>query len=208
MDVVEGFIDFLEIEPHKKMKLPGFERTWLEFDYSLHSIPAGRFRLTYKDKKGKEHVISHSGDTKYDKTLIRGWYEEGVLSRKRYKDILGFIWDADCIIHEVGGGQLHTEFAALADLPDSVARKMHLVHQHKDPLDIKSFNYALEGETFTIIKGRKSASESPIELLKKIHLFSEVKLSKLQTMLKNPGSWSSSRVPPSLRKMMWAILFM
>lgn len=151
--VLEKFIDFFEVEVNKPTKFPGFESTVFTFDYSLHSIPAGRFTLAYKDKSGKETVISHSGDTKYDLPEINEWYRQGVFSRQRHEGVLGFIWDADLIVHDVGGGKLHTKLQSLEHIEESVAKKMLLVHQHFDPEPHRKFKFAEEGQTITLIPG-------------------------------------------------------
>lgn len=183
-DVIESFIDFVELEPGKKVKVPGYESTWIEFDYSLHSIPSGRLRLTHVDPKGKEHVISHSGDTKYDRSLIHRWYDQGIFSMNRYQKIMGFIWDADLIIHEVGGGQLHTEFSALAELSPEIARKMVLTHQHKNSINHPYFHFAQEGETHTLLSAPRKRSVAPLTFLKGISLFQEVSQANLKNLLK------------------------
>ncbi|NIQ01793.1 MAG: hypothetical protein GWM98_16490, partial [Nitrospinaceae bacterium] len=64
----------------------------------------------------------------YDAEKIENWYRQGVLSRKRREGVLGFIWDADLILHDVGGGTLHTKLKALDPLPDSIAERLVLVH--------------------------------------------------------------------------------
>jgi len=151
IEVLEEFIDFFEVEANKPAKFPGFDNTVFTFDYSLHSIPAGRFTLAYKDKSGKETIISHSGDTKFDLAEINEWYRQGFFSRQRYEALLGFIWDADLIIHDVGGGKLHTKLQSLEHIEESVAKKMVLVHQHYDPEPHRKFRFAVEGETITLI---------------------------------------------------------
>ncbi len=151
VEVIEKFIDFFEVEANKPTKLPGFDNTVFTFDYSLHSIPAGRFTLVYKDKSGKETVISHSGDTKFDLAQINEWYRQGIFTRQRYEAILGFIWDADLIIHDVGGGKLHTKLQSLEGIEESVAKKMVLVHQHYEPESHRKFRFAVEGQTIALI---------------------------------------------------------
>ncbi len=164
IDVIEGFIDFFEVEPHKKVKLPGFDSTYMTFDYSLHSIPSGRFTLAYRDETGKETVISHSGDTKYDLQLINEWNEQGFFGRKRYEEIVGFIWDADLIVHDIGGGNLHTKLKSLDHIEDKVAEKMILVHQHYDPEPHPKFRFGSEGQSVSVIphpqKNARESSES------------------------------------------------
>ena len=178
-EVIEEFVDLLEVEAGKKIKLPGFKSTFLEFDYSLHSIPAGRFKLTYRPPNGKEKIISHSGDTKYDEDLTYRWWEMGHFSRKRRDSILGFIWDADLIIQEVGGGNLHTELASLTHFDPSLARKIVLVHQHKEPFKHPYFRFAHEGKTDVLIKNKTAKVRNKLDLIKEAVLFEGVKKSQL-----------------------------
>ena len=177
--VIEEFVDLLEVEAGKEIKLPGFKNTFLLFDYSLHSIPAGRFKLTYRPPKGNEKTISHSGDTKYDEDLIHRWWEMGNFSRKRRDSILGFVWDADLIIQEVGGGNLHTELASLTHFAPSLAKKVVLVHQHKEPFKHPYFQFAHEGKTDVLIKSKKSKVRTKLDLVKETVLFEGVKKSQL-----------------------------
>ena len=83
---------------------------------------------------------------------------------------MGFIWDADLIIQEVGGGALHTEFGSLSHLEPSLAKKMVLVHQHKEPFQHPYFRFAYEGETDVLIKQKTSKSQSKLGLLKEVVL--------------------------------------
>ena len=182
-EVIEEFVDLLEVDAGKEVKLPGFEHTYLLFDYSLHSIPAGRFRVTYRPPRGKEKTISHSGDTKYDEDLTHRWWEMGNFSRKRRDSILGFIWDADLIIQEVGGGNLHTELSSLTHLRSSLAKKVVLVHQHKEPFDHPYFRFAHEGKTDVLIKSRKPKSRTKMDLIKDTVLFGNVKKSQLEKIV-------------------------
>jgi CRP-like cAMP-binding protein len=178
-EVIEGFVDFLEVEAGEEIKLPGFKDTYLLFDYSLHSIPAGRFKVIYRPPKGSEKAISHSGDTKYDEDLTHRWWEMGNFSRKRRDSILGFVWNADLIVQEVGGGNLHTELASLTHINPSLAKKVVLVHQHKEPFKHPYFRFAREGETDVLIKSRKSKVRTKLDLIKDTVLFKSVKKSQL-----------------------------
>ncbi len=174
-ELLEKFIDFYEVEPGKKTRLPGFENTWFTFDYSLHSIPAGRFQLTYVDPSGKETRISHSGDTKYDVEMVNQWHEQGYFTEKRRDAILGFVWDADCIIHDVGGGSIHTKLKSLDHLDDAVVENLILVHQHYDPEDHPRYRYASEGETLTLIPGGAAKPGAEAAVVKQVHLFKGLK---------------------------------
>ncbi len=183
LSMIESFVDFLEVEPGKKVKLPGFKHSYFTFDYSLHSIPAGRFVLTYNDGKGVKRTISHSGDTKYDVEKIDAWYKKGIFAKSRRDAVLGFIWDADMIIHDVGGGALHTELSSFSGLSDSIARKMILVHQHKDPVPNTRYRFAAEGQTEALMKAKRADDAQRLETIKDIPLFKDVDGSRLMGML-------------------------
>jgi len=184
-DLIESFIDFMEVHPGKEVALPGFERTFLTFDYSLHSIPAGRFRLRYETAKGKKKVISHSGDTNYDEELIEKWYQQGFYTKSRRDDILGFIWDADLIVHDVGGGLLHTDVEALNNLPDETAEKLVLVHQHYVPKADSRYHYANEGDVRELISDHEGVKEKSIEKIKPIPIFKDLNEGQLLKIFKN-----------------------
>ena len=148
---IEKYVKFIEVEPYKKIKIPGFKNTFFEFDYSLHSIPSGRCRITYK-KGETTKSISHSGDTKYDISKINAWYKEGALTQTRKNEILGFIWDSDLIIHDTGGGNLHTDYESLLHLSNKIKKKIFLVHQNGKPHQRSQLRYAIDGETIALIK--------------------------------------------------------
>ena len=151
IDVLEDFIEFFEVHPHKQVKIPGFADTYLTFDYSLHSIPCGRFTMVHKNGQGKETTVSHSGDTKYDLAKINQWYREGIFPPRRYDSLLGFIWEADLIVHDVGGGKIHTKLESLDHISDSLSKKLVLVHQHYDPDPNHRLQFGVEGETKVLI---------------------------------------------------------
>ncbi|MBT5257888.1 MAG: hypothetical protein HOL75_03135, partial [Nitrospina sp.] len=96
--------------------------------------------------------IAHSGDTKYDISKINAWYKKGTFTQARKNGILGFIWDSDLIIHDVGGGNLHTYYESLLHLSDKIKRKIFLVHQHGKPHPKSQLRYATDGETIALIK--------------------------------------------------------
>jgi L-ascorbate metabolism protein UlaG (beta-lactamase superfamily) len=148
---IERFVEFVEVEPNKKIKIPEFDNTFFEFDYSLHSIPSGRCKITYA--KGKTHkTISHSGDTKYDVPKVNAWYEKGAFTQQRKNKILSFIWDADLIIHDVGGGILHTNYESLLNLEKNIKHKTVLVHQNDKPPLKNQLRYVVDGESIALIK--------------------------------------------------------
>jgi hypothetical protein len=148
---IEKFVKLIEVIPKQKIKIPGFTNTFFEFDYSLHSIPTGRCKITYS-KGNTKKIISHSGDTKYDIPKIDTWFDKGSFTQNRKNDLLGFIWDADLIIHDVGGGILHTNYESLLHLDKKTKQKTVLVHQNEKPQTKSQFRYAIDGETISLIK--------------------------------------------------------
>jgi len=148
---IEKYVKFIEVEPSKKIRIPGFKNTFFEFDYSLHSIPSGRCTITFE--KGKTtKSIAHSGDTKYDISKINAWYEKGTFTQTRKNGVLGFIWDSDLIIHDVGGGNLHTDYESLIHFNKKIKQKIILVHQNGEPHPKSQLRYATDGETIALIK--------------------------------------------------------
>ena len=148
---IEKYVKLIAVEPYKKIKIPGFKNTFFEFDYSLHSIPSGRCIITYK-KGETTKSISHSGDTKYDVSKINVWHKKSAFTQTRKNGILGFIWDSDLIIHDAGGGNLHTNYESLLHLNKKIKKKIFLVHQNSKPHPKSQLRYAIDGETIALIK--------------------------------------------------------
>ena len=149
---IKEFVNFTNLEVGKEIRIPGLERTYITFDYAFHSIPTGRFKLRYKSLAGKEVTIGVSGDTKYDKKLVNKLYKDGIITSDRRDDILGFLWDCDLIIHEAGGGAIHTEVKDLIKLPMNVKKKCILTHTEQKARKNKHFKFAGEGQTVSLIK--------------------------------------------------------
>eukprot|EP01103_Thecamoeba_quadrilineata_P012174 TRINITY_DN3074_c0_g1_i1.p1 TRINITY_DN3074_c0_g1~~TRINITY_DN3074_c0_g1_i1.p1 ORF type:complete len:788 (-),score=160.94 TRINITY_DN3074_c0_g1_i1:824-3187(-) len=94
-----------------------------EFDYSLHTIPTIRFRLSYNGKS-----ISYSSDTYYSPRGYTQLVEQGVINYQRDISLRLFTFCADLIIHESGVPPIHTDLSELNDLPDNVKDRMLIVH--------------------------------------------------------------------------------
>jgi hypothetical protein len=148
---IEKFIKLIEVVPNQKIKIPGFTNTFFEFDYSLHSIPTGRCKITYS-KGNTKKTISHSGDTKYDIPKISRWFDKGSFTQNRKNDLLGFIWEADLVIHDIGGGILHTNYESLLHLDKKTKQRTVLVHQNDKPQPKSQFRYAVDGESISLMK--------------------------------------------------------
>ena len=183
LEVIEEFVDLLEVDVGGEIQLPGFKHTWLEFDYSLHSIPTLRFKVIYRPPGRKEKIISHSGDTKYDEDLTYRWWEMGNFSRKRRDSVLGFVWDGDLIIQEVGGGNLHTELGSLTHLSAELAKKVVLVHQHREPFNHPYFRFASEGVTDVLIKSREPTARTKLDRVRDMVLFEKVKKAQVSKIV-------------------------
>ena len=97
-------------------------------------------------------MLTALNDTKYDLVKINKWYDEGSFTPDRKNGIIGFIWDSDLIIHDVGGGNLHTDYESLLHLEEKVKKKIVLVHQNDKPIPNSQLRYAIDGETIALIK--------------------------------------------------------
>ena len=149
---IRKFVCYTALEEEKEIAIPDMDRTFIIFDYAFHSIPSGRFKLRYRSLDGEEKTIGFSGDTKYSKKFVNKLHSDGVITAARRDKILGFLWDCDLIIHEAGGGKLHTNITDLEELPKSLLKKCILIHTDKETRKNSKFHFAEEGETIHIIK--------------------------------------------------------
>jgi CRP-like cAMP-binding protein/glyoxylase-like metal-dependent hydrolase (beta-lactamase superfamily II) len=93
------------------------------FFYSLHSIPTIGFEMFYGGKS-----IVFSGDTLHEPEKIHMMHKEGVMSDMRRDRLLDFPWERSLILHEAGVPPIHTKASFLATLPDSIKKRLRLVH--------------------------------------------------------------------------------
>lgn len=94
-----------------------------EFDYSFHTIPTLRFKVSYGGR-----TISYSADTYYNPQFYAQLREKKILTAEREVSLNMFLWDADLIIHEAGVPPIHTPISILNDLPASLKKKLVIVH--------------------------------------------------------------------------------
>lgn len=122
---VRNYQDFVPVRVGEVIAIGGAE---FIFDYSLHTVPCVGFQIRYRGRS-----ISYSGDTKYDPEYFQEAVAKGVMSPKReaYLRMRGF--DADLIVHDLGGGSFHTEARVLNDLPAQIKAKMLVVHCYDVP---------------------------------------------------------------------------
>jgi CRP-like cAMP-binding protein len=94
-----------------------------EFDYSFHTVPTVRFKLSFLDKS-----ISYSSDTYYNPQALASLVSQGIINYQREISLRMFLFDADLIIHESGVPTIHTAISDLNNLPESIKKKMYIVH--------------------------------------------------------------------------------
>ncbi|MGR3318128.1 MAG: cyclic nucleotide-binding domain-containing protein [Candidatus Anammoxibacter sp.] len=169
---LEDFVYFTNLEKGKEVSIPDIDNAYITFDYGFHSIPSGRFKLRYKQSNGKDIRIGFSGDTKYKKKKVDKLCKERIITSGRRDSIMGFLWDCDVIIHEAGGGVLHTDLDDLNKLPARLKKKCILTHTSKNDRKPGSFVFAEDGQTFTIINKKYEPSVNDlIQLLKNTGVF-------------------------------------
>ncbi len=95
----------------------------LWFRYTLHSIPTIGFDAFYGNRS-----LSISADTLYDPERVTEMFDQGVLERARFEDLVSFPAHHSAILHEAGIPPLHTPTTALAALPEDVKKRLWLVH--------------------------------------------------------------------------------
>ncbi len=100
-------------------------------------------------KNGK--TVAYSGDTMLKKEVIEDWYKRKKLSKRDRDDCLGFLWDADLILHDAENIQdgVHTYVGELEKLPESVRKKILLVHI-SDNMKSDIIPIAKEGKTYRL----------------------------------------------------------
>lgn len=156
----------------------------LWFRYTLHSIPTIGFDAFYGNRS-----ISISGDTLYDPRRVTEMFEAGVLERARYEDLVAFPAHHSAILHEAGVPPLHTPTSALAELPDDVKQRLHLVHiAAKDVPTGTGLRAAREGLEHTI---RVEPSAAPrfsdaielLEIFSMVDFLRDLPLSRARSLL-------------------------
>ncbi|MGR3319479.1 MAG: cyclic nucleotide-binding domain-containing protein [Candidatus Anammoxibacter sp.] len=183
---IKDFVNFTGLEDGKEVRIPGIKGAYITFDYSFHSIPSGRFKLRYKGQNGKEMLIGFSGDTKYDKELVNKLYKDGTITSSRRDKILGFLWDCDIIIHEVGGGVLHTNVKSLSEFPERLKKRIILTHADKKTRETKPFHFVNEGETIHLVKKKyRYSAKELLPLVKNTGLFPNLTFKQFGKFLQN-----------------------
>lgn len=156
---IRSLVDYHPIAMGLPVRINGAE---FSFSYTLHSIPALGFEVYFL---GKSFV--YSGDTLNDPAEIDRLQAAGVLSKGRHDALLDFPWHHNLIFHEAGVPPLHTPASRLAALPDSVKRRLFVLHVGKDSVPPDSqLRVAKPGLPHTLrIHVEKGPNSRSVELL-------------------------------------------
>jgi len=187
---IKEFVCHTALEEGKEIAIPGMDRAFITFDYAFHSIPSGRFKLRYRSLAGEEKTIGFSGDTKYSKEFVNRLHSNGIITADRKEKILGFLWDCDLIIHEAGGGKLHTSITDLEKLPTPLLKKCILIHTDKVTRKNRKFHFAEEGETVHIIEKKKLphlSNDDILVLIKNTGIFPQLTQSRFKKIMEETG---------------------
>jgi CRP-like cAMP-binding protein/glyoxylase-like metal-dependent hydrolase (beta-lactamase superfamily II) len=141
----------------------------LWFRYTLHSIPTLGLDAFYGNRS-----ISISGDTLYDPPRVTDMFEKGILQPARFEDLIAFPGHHSAILHEAGIPPIHTSTSVLAELPDDVKSRLHLVHiAAKDVPAGVGLRAAREGMEHTL-RVEPSAAPRFSEAIELLDIFSMV----------------------------------
>jgi CRP-like cAMP-binding protein len=160
----------------KRVPLPGFDNIDIEITYGFHSIPTTMFKVFYKDAAGKTvKSLGYSGDTIYDPEKYGGWIAEGKIDRETIDTLKSFFKDTDIIIHEAGGGYIHTEYPKFAkDHPD---KEIYWVHTQETNAEKGTILQA--GQHFSFIaEDPNKRLQRYMKLFDKTPLFGELSASE------------------------------
>jgi len=178
-------VDFIELAPGKDRAIPGVPHTSVRFDYSFHPIPAGRVVISYHKPGGVKMRLAFSGDTLFDPRKIEFLFKQGLLAPERRNTLLDFLWEADLVVHEAGGDEIHTDPDVLAKLPPALKRKTWINHTALEKGTYKGLHVAREGRTVVLIKGKSPLVKSrrDIETLQRTALFEHFSVRELAEIL-------------------------
>ncbi|MBN1410418.1 MAG: cyclic nucleotide-binding domain-containing protein [Spirochaetales bacterium] len=106
---MKNLVDVVPLPIGQEVELPGYKHVTVELEYAFHPIPTNMIKFRYRDKTGKlVKTLGYSGDTVFDPEKYEEWIKQGRLKREYLQPLLDFFKDADIIIHEAGGGVIHT----------------------------------------------------------------------------------------------------
>ncbi len=137
----DTYVEFCELE--ENALTPLFSGPSVEIRHNWHPTPT----LGLKVHMGN-FSVGISGDTCYRPALLRQLHERKLLATPAYEKLFNdWLWSADVVYHEADKSRTgpHTSEYDLLQLPESVRRKIRLVHV---PDDVQTWRLkqAQEGE--------------------------------------------------------------
>ncbi|MCX8028459.1 MAG: cyclic nucleotide-binding domain-containing protein [Brevinematales bacterium] len=185
LDVKEYFFDKIcEFKPIKVGREINIENAVFKFHYTLHSIPTIGFTVEFEGK-----TLFYSSDTFVsDRTKLL--LDEGIINQERYNFVMNEFKNYDYILHEAGGGIIHTEISKLnfQTREDQYVYAFHC--SEKDYLNYISANpnpsllYPKQGiENSVVIISQKRLSK--FDVLSSVKLFLDLPLRNIKDMEDN-----------------------
>jgi ribonuclease BN (tRNA processing enzyme) len=107
----DEFFDLIPLYEDQAVRVGPFE---VECRRTVHSVPTTGFRV-----RAAGRCLGYSADTAY------------------HPPLLDWLSSADLIVHETNPGLMHTEYARLAALPESMRRRMRVIH-YSDTFDLEA----------------------------------------------------------------------
>jgi ribonuclease BN (tRNA processing enzyme) len=120
---IRDYITLTEIKPYYRMELGDLV---IKARENLHSVATIGLKISYKGR-----TLGYSSDTTYDPEYIKYLCDkEEKITTLQKANLLGFLWDADLILHEadIAANEIHTDIKQLEALPEDVKKKIRLVH--------------------------------------------------------------------------------
>lgn len=178
-----GFLSLFNFHPINigvPIRINGGE---FRFFYTLHSIPTVGFEVYFQ---GKSFI--NSSDSMYDPDFFKKLYERGDINRYRMIELQNFPWHHTVIFHEAGMPPLHTPMESLNKLPESVKKRLYLMHlsEAKIPKDsgLKKAPDGREGSiVIPVAPPPTNEAFEHLDTLSHIDLFSDLPIDKAREFL-------------------------
>ena len=179
IDVME-LIEFIPITIGKPVNING---ATVNFSYRLHSIPTIGFEIHFHGK-----TVVYTSDHLNDTEVFDRLFKDGILTEGRYKELTGFDWEKDIIIHEAGIPPLHTPLDILLGLPEQVKKNIYLVHTDKSKIpEDSSLTISPTGLSNTMVinihHSRQNDSIQILNLIGRMDIFDDMKFEKASEFL-------------------------
>lgn len=123
---LRALFDFVPVTVNEPVNIAGAS---FFFQYNFHPIPTLGFSVSYQGK-----TFAYSGDHLNDADYLQKLHDQGLISKARLDDLLGFRWDADLILHEAGIPPVHTPVDTLVALPQSTKERLFINHISADKI--------------------------------------------------------------------------